>query len=313
MNDRVGIWAEPSADPYRHLAAARRRVSLNLTRVLVIPAGRRASPCSPSRRCPSIAMVALAIASRPAYQVSDRGERTGAVMLAHPPPAARGGLRASDLFFIPRADAFATSPPGTLPRHPGRCHYVVVTRGPRTGARSSAEQDRHAGGAGRLIGRAYPAIDPLIGAITPDVSSSRIRRLLSEGAAVHGMLPAVEMRTAGLRDRTTCALDIRRPRYPRMTSWQRPKLSRACRPTSGRRLVRRDKLAVDVVVLDLRKVTRSPITSNLPGAQPRQIKPLPTPFRSTPTPLRFGNTIRQWVLLDYFDFVVHTHARGRAT
>lgn len=202
MNERVGILGG-TFDPIHigHLAAAEAaRTALNLTRLLIIPT--RTPPHRPMQPIAStyhrFAMAALAAADRPEYRVSDiEVSGPGPSYTAHTLRRLHAsGHTAANLFFIVGADAFADITSWhDYPAVLNGCQYVVVTR---PGHPQQALRDRlptlnsmmHAVPPPLPSQRALPSI-MLIDAVTPDVSSSRIRRLLADGGSVAGMLPPI--------------------------------------------------------------------------------------------------------------------------
>ena len=204
MSRRIGILGG-TFDPIHvgHLAAAEAaRVALGLTQILVIPT--RRPPHRPMQPVAStyhrFAMTALGIAGRPDYHISEIEVSSGGPSytthtLGH---LHQAGYPASCLFFILGADAFGQIASWhDYPAILRGCHYAVVTR---PGHSQQALKDRlpaltswmHDVRESASSVPGPPSIF-LLDAVTPDVSSSRIRRLLSEGGSVSGMLPpAVE-------------------------------------------------------------------------------------------------------------------------
>jgi nicotinate-nucleotide adenylyltransferase len=171
--------------------------ALDLTGVFVIPASvppHRSQPlASPFHR---FAMVAMAVAGRPGWMVSDVE-----VLL----PQARSftadtlrrfhdrGYRPDELFFILGADAFTDI--ASWREYPDvleLAHFAVVSR-PGTGI--GQLRGRLPAIASRMVDPASPASPDrtmivLIEAPTPDVSSTAIRRRVADGEPVSGMVPA---------------------------------------------------------------------------------------------------------------------------
>lgn len=200
MSERVGILGG-TFDPIHvgHLAAAEAAgAALDLTRLLIIPT--RTPPHRPMQPIAStyhrFTMAALAAADRPAYRLSDlEVSGPGPSYTAHTLRRLHAsGHPAASLFFIVGADAFADITSWhDYPAILNGCHYVVVTR---PGHPQQALRDHlpmltsmmHVVPPRLSALPALPSI-VLVDAVTPDVSSSRIRRLLADGGSVAGMLP----------------------------------------------------------------------------------------------------------------------------
>lgn len=169
--------------------------ALGLTRILVVTSnipGHRPQPGASSYH--RFAMVALVVAGRPGWQASDL-ELHGATPSFTTDTLQRfqsEGYASSELFFIIGADAFAEIE--TWKDYPAildRTHFAVVsrpgfsarelsTRLPRLAARMTAPAD---------VGlRTEPSIF-LIDAVTADVSSTAIRRLVAAGGSIAGLVP----------------------------------------------------------------------------------------------------------------------------
>jgi nicotinate-nucleotide adenylyltransferase len=204
MRTRTGILGGTFDPIHRgHLAAAAAACrALRLHRVLFVP-----SSIPPHRPAPPLAsafhrfaMVSLAIAGHPAYEVSDielemgglsYTSRTLACLAAHGHPP-------SSLFFITGADAFAEIETWhEYPRLMERAHFVVVSR-PGRGQPSTRDAlpalARHMRNAstvdvGRLARARLPSI-LLVSASTPDISSTRIRRLLERRGRLSDAVPS---------------------------------------------------------------------------------------------------------------------------
>jgi nicotinate-nucleotide adenylyltransferase len=195
---RVGLFGG-TFDPVHtgHLdVAAAAADALALERVLVIPANvppHRATPFAsgPHR----FAMCALAVAGR------DRLALLDIEMLSNEPAfTARtldrlnaSGMQADDMFLITGADAFRDI--GSWKDYPAlleRCHFVVVSR---PGSPASALRRELPDLSGRMImphelaarGRGPHVI--LVEAPTAPVSSTEIRRRLSAGESIDGLVP----------------------------------------------------------------------------------------------------------------------------
>ncbi len=201
--ERVGILGG-TFDPihFGHVDAAEAaRRALALDRVVLIPA--HDPPHRPNDPCASafhrFALIALAAADWPALRVSD-------LELLQPGPSYSSltlqrlhaqGYRATQLFFIIGADAFADI--ATWYDYPAildRAHFAVVARPGTTlaamRARVPALQDRFV-----EPGATPSAADGtrlwLVDAMTRDVSSTGIRARLARGESLAGLVPpAVE-------------------------------------------------------------------------------------------------------------------------
>lgn len=169
--------------------------ALELTQILVVTSnipGHRAQPVASIYH--RFAMVALVVAGRPKWQASDLDLHT------EPPTFTTDTLRRfhargyapSELFFIIGADAFAEIE--TWKDYPAildRTHFAVVSRAgvsvrematrlPRLAARMAAPAE--------VSERTEPSIF-LIDAVTADVSSTAIRRLVAAGGSAAGLVP----------------------------------------------------------------------------------------------------------------------------
>lgn len=159
-----------------------------------IPPHRALSPvASPYQR---FAMLALAIADRP-------GLRVGEMELEEPGPSytartlaglAADGYGPSQIFFVTGADAFAEI--ATWRDYPAlldRAHFFVVSR---PGTPVTVLPTRLPTLAARMISITVPLRVPpepsilLVDAATSDVSSTEVRRRLSVGLSLDGMVPA---------------------------------------------------------------------------------------------------------------------------
>ena len=199
--ERTGILGG-TLDPIHvgHLEAAEAaRQALALDTVLILPA--RTPPHRPSEPRASgfhrFAMAALAVAARERMAVSDlellrEGPSYTSLTLDH---LHRFGFVASQLFFITGSDAFAEITTWhDYPRLLDLCHFVVIAR---PGA-PLGELSRHVPGIERRVrepvteGRAeLPPSVFLIDAKTPSVSSTDIRRRVSAGESLDGLVPQV--------------------------------------------------------------------------------------------------------------------------
>jgi nicotinate-nucleotide adenylyltransferase len=196
---RIGVLGG-TFDPIHvgHLAAgdAARR-SLDLERVLLMPSHvpphRAAQPhASPFHR---FAMTALAAQTDHAFAASD-------LELQAPGPTytattlerlAACGYQPLELFFITGADAFAEIE--TWRDYPAlldRSHFIVISR---PGRPAGALRQILPSLAVRMAAPERPPERPatpsiwLVDARTPDVSSTGIRRLVSDGAPLDGLVP----------------------------------------------------------------------------------------------------------------------------
>lgn len=194
---RVGILGG-TLDPIHlgHVEAARAaREALDLDRVIVIPA--RVPPHRPGEPVASafhrFAMAALCAADHDWMAVSDDELRSpGPSFTADTLDRLRAsGLRASQIFFITGADAFAEI--ATWHRYPevlDLAHFAAVSRPGHPvsglGARLPALRSRFAPPAAAANAEA-PAVF-LIDAPTPDVSSTDLRRRIAAGEPVEGLV-----------------------------------------------------------------------------------------------------------------------------
>lgn len=175
-------------------SAAQRALALDVVEFL--PAG-----TPPHRRAPiasaedRLAMVELAIAGRAGWAMSDLDT------IEHGRPAytsetldrlARAGLDTRSLFFVTGADAFRDI--ATWKDYPGlldRCHFVAVSR---PGCAAPALPGLLPSLAGRMLEvpcriPARPSIF-LVDAATAPVSSTEVRRRLTAGESIDGLVPA---------------------------------------------------------------------------------------------------------------------------
>ena len=173
------------------------RDALDLDRVLVLPSHtpphRSVHPvASPFHR---FAMAALAVSGVDRLAASDEELRAeGTSYTAETLDRLRaGGLKASHIFFITGADAFAEI--ATWKRYPevlDLAHFIVVSR-------PGYAIDTLAGRLPDLASRMRPAGAPartdggtlifLLQAPTTDVSSTRVRERLARGESVTGLVP----------------------------------------------------------------------------------------------------------------------------
>jgi nicotinate-nucleotide adenylyltransferase len=194
---RVGLLGG-TLDPIHcgHLdAATASQAALRLDRIVVVPSHvppHRPPPFASSYH--RFAMVALAIAGRPDWQVSDlelleaaRSYTADTLRAYH-----ADGFNATELFFITGADAFVDI--ATWKDYPALldlAHFVVVSRPgtpvgevpgrlPALAPRMNPPSD--------VSRRAAPTIF-LIDAPTADVSSTAIRHACERGASIAGMVP----------------------------------------------------------------------------------------------------------------------------
>ena len=196
---RIGILGG-TFDPIHcgHLAAAiAARDAFNLSRVLVLPS--RIPPHRPVQPLASpfhrFAMACLAVSGLPRFEVSDDELRSeGPSYTADTLERQHAsGIRASEIFFITGADAFADI--ATWKRYPevlDLANFVVVTR-PGHPIESLAERLPTLGSRMRTaVVETEPAVTPsiyLLQAATPDVSSTLVRQRLGRGDAVTGLVP----------------------------------------------------------------------------------------------------------------------------
>jgi nicotinate-nucleotide adenylyltransferase len=139
------------------------------------------------------ALIALALAERPGYSVSDiELKREGASFTIDTLRTLHGdGWRPAQLFFILGADAFAEI--ATWREYPGvldAANFVVIAR-PGTTAEAALARNPE------LMGRLKPDLTYdaqthiiIINAPTRDVSSTRIRERLAAGQSIDDLVPA---------------------------------------------------------------------------------------------------------------------------
>ena len=204
---RIGLLGG-TLDPIHlgHLDAAEAaRTTLALDEVLVVPAHdpphRSGDPHASAFH--RFAMVALAIEGRAGYRASDMElRRTGPSYTAltlrdlH-----ASGLRASQIYFIIGADAFADV--GSWYDYPAileACRFAVVRR---PGTTIDAALDRTPDLRGRLGTSIHP-----VDAETAAVSSSEIRARLAAGQPIDGLVPAPVARHIGAHQLYRTADDV---------------------------------------------------------------------------------------------------------
>jgi nicotinate-nucleotide adenylyltransferase len=194
---RVGLLGG-TFDPIHmgHLdLATTAQAALGLTQVVLIPANvppHRPKPLTSSFH--RFAMVSLTVAGRHGWRASD-------LELRHEAPSYTSttlrrfherGYRASELFFLIGADAFADIP--TWRDYPAildRAHFAVVSR-PRwpvheVAARVPALASRMVAAIGTFVIPETPSII-LIDGRTSDVSSTAMRSRLANGQSIAGMV-----------------------------------------------------------------------------------------------------------------------------
>jgi nicotinate-nucleotide adenylyltransferase len=196
---RIGLLGgtfDPIHRGHLDLAAAAQE-ALGLTQLYIIPANvppHRARPIASSFH--RFAMVSLVVAGRPDWMASD-------IELRHEAPSytsttlqrfSQRGYRASELYFLIGADAFADIEHWReYPRILERAHFAVVSR---PGASVSDLSSRVAVLAARMVhvDRTFaPPASPsifLIDAPTARVSSSAIRARIEAGEPLDGMVDA---------------------------------------------------------------------------------------------------------------------------
>jgi nicotinate-nucleotide adenylyltransferase len=201
--DRVGVMGG-TFDPIHvgHLAAAGAAAdALCLQRVLFIPLAQ--PPHRPDFPAASgyhrLAMVRLAVAGVPGWEASGLElSRGGPSYTVDTLTALREAEPGSQFFFITGADAFAEV--ATWRRYPDvldLAHFVVIAR---PGTPLEGLRARLPALAPRMVAvadlppaeRCGPRPDPavfLVGAPTPDVSGTVIRRRASDGASLAGLVP----------------------------------------------------------------------------------------------------------------------------
>jgi nicotinate-nucleotide adenylyltransferase len=169
--------------------------ALGLTELWFVPSEmppHRAQPAASSYH--RFAMVALAVASHPRWRASDieLAAATPSFTSATLDRLHAAGYTPLELFFIVGADAFAEiSAWKDFPSILNRAHFAVVSR---TGLAAGEIPRRLPALAARMTapphaaGRQDPAIF-LIDAMTADVSSSEVRRRLTERQSIAGLVP----------------------------------------------------------------------------------------------------------------------------
>ncbi len=203
---RLGILGG-TFDPFHngHLAVARAaRAALALDLVHVIPA--HVPPHRPVQPSASaehrFAMVALGIAAVEGFVADDRELRSVGRSFTSDTLAqfSAEGWRASQIFFITGADAFAEI--ATWRRYPEileQAHFVVISRAGRRASSLRHEMPALAprmrvplGGAAPAAPAAGDVAQPaiwLVDAQTPDVSATGIREAVAGGRAITGLTP----------------------------------------------------------------------------------------------------------------------------
>ena len=199
MTRRIGILGgtfDPIHLGHLDLASAAQEV-LALTEVMLIP-----SNVPPHRPAPAVsgfhrfAMVALAVAGRPGWRVSDLelGEPTRSYTSTTLRRLHQDGCQPEELFFLIGADAFSDITSWhEFPAILGDANFGVVSR-PGTSARQLAET------LPALASRMYRASDAshcpergtwifLIDAPTTDVSATAVRRHLALGQPIDVLVP----------------------------------------------------------------------------------------------------------------------------
>lgn len=198
LEGRIGVLGgtfDPIHNGHLDVADAARRACA-LDTVLLVPA--RVPPHRGAPRAPAahrFAMAALAAHARDDLRVSDIEMRDGgpaftSVTLER---LAAHGYRPAQLFFISGADAFADI--ATWHDYPAvldRSHFVVVSRPGHPVAALRAPSDprqrmREAPGNGAVDSQSVSIW--LVDAATRAVSSSALRRRLTRGQALDGLVP----------------------------------------------------------------------------------------------------------------------------
>jgi nicotinate-nucleotide adenylyltransferase len=194
--ERVGILGG-TFDPIHngHLDAGRAaEEALRLTRVLVmtsnVPPHRPQPAASAFHR---FAMVALAVADRERWRASDLElRREGPSYTSTTLHGLRElGHRATELFFILGADAFAELT--TWKDYPAildQANFAVVARsGPAIAGVPSAFRERVARSPADVVSDSSKPLIFLIDALTQNVSSTAIRRRCADGESIAGLVP----------------------------------------------------------------------------------------------------------------------------
>ena len=322
MTARIGLLGG-TFDPIHlgHLAAGRAaQAALGLDEVRLVPAhvpphrpvGPRASAFH------RFAMAALVALDEPGWTASDLElQRNGPSFTFDTlTELHRAGLSASQLFFIVGADAFAEI--ATWSRYPevlDLTHFVVVTR-PGTSFDGMTTRLPHV--AVRVRTSATLTTSPATGVVfvpapTPSVSSTDIRQRAAEGRSLDNLVTAPV--AAVHSTPRAVSLDFN---GGRCFAWRRAGRKR----TPGRPRVpaavlsvvdaMQQKKAEDVVALDLRQADAfTDFFLVCTGQNRRQVQAIADSVETAlkarkqrPTHVE-GYDRGEWVLLDYFDFVVH--------
>jgi nicotinate-nucleotide adenylyltransferase len=196
---RIGLLGgtfDPIHRGHLDVADAAQR-ALELTRLFVITSNvppHRPQPYSSAFH--RFAMVALAVADRPDWRVTDLELRSDAPSYTSFTLAKfhERGFAATELFFVIGADAFAEIASWRdYPQLLDAAHFAVVSR---PGCGVNELRDRLPALAPRMTA---PPLDPiayrtpliiLIDAPTADVSSTAIRQRIAAGAPIAGLVPA---------------------------------------------------------------------------------------------------------------------------
>lgn len=197
--DRVGILGG-TFDPIHngHLAIGQLAQSVcDLSHVLVVPSGTPPHrPSGPSASADDRLAMARLAAEPLGWQVSDMElRRTGRTYTADTLDALRATAPATAFFFILGADAFAAIASWhRFPEVLDLAHFVVMARPGHPVDLMDVQLPQLArrmircGADARLAVPDTPAVI-MVTATTPNVSSSAIRRLASEGVSLAGLVP----------------------------------------------------------------------------------------------------------------------------
>ena len=285
-------------------------------------------------------MVALAVADHPSWRASDLElrSRSPSYTAATLQQFHDRGYAPSELFFIIGADAFAEIASWRdYPQILDWAHFAVVSRpGHPTDALPARSADAGIADGAPARRRRPPRPNPLIiliDAPTADVSSTAIRERRAAGESIaglvtpgveqhieqHGLYAALLPAASGIpwtpADDETIRRPMRRQAGCMAKTEKRRKVAPLPRQIETAVQAAEDKKAESLVVLDLRRRPGSPTTSSSARAPtPRQIRAIADGVMEAlaadgvkPAHVE-GYDRSEWMLLDYFDFIVHVFA-----
>ena len=329
---RIGVLGG-TFDPihFGHLDAAEAaRTALQLDDIRLLPAHdpphRSASPLASAFH--RFALVALAIQDRPAYRVSEMElARSGHSYTADSLRAMHAeGWTPLQIFFILGADAFAEiSTWREFPTVLDGAHFVVIAR---PGTSLDAAADAHTGTCATRLHRLGDAMPQdgktriiLVEARTRDISSTMIRARLNARQPIDDLVPDAVARHIVDHHLYGAVGDLhgnrlRRAKPKRVVRARRRK-PRLPKDVAAAVTAVCDKKAEDVVVLDLRKTGGfTDYFVICTGANARQMTAIADSVQDTlrqsldeRPALAEGVDKSEWILLDYFNFVVHIFSR----